>query len=233
MLLFFTGTSKKTNNSEQPTSSASTSSTSSSTSTSSTKVAGDSTDPLFRYIQNVSPVKVSQKGSQYFSFELQQRVLKAVSFSPKKHKSVVVRQEETGSPCKISRFSPHATEENQNTQITDALETTVEYSQHDQPREAPKLCTTKELNDIQVHESGSVRGYVVFGDQKAVPIPTKKDLTKREGCLVDDEGIFRVTLWNDSIQSMAEGGFFEIQSMRLRQYQGEKYLSSASDTVFK
>lgn len=187
-------------------------------------------------------MKVSKKGSQYFSFELQQkkRVVKAVCFSPKKHKSAVDKQEESGLPCKISRFTPHTSEDNviwvnHNSQITDALETAVEYSQNKnarQEREIPQLCSTKELDDIEIHQSVSVRGFLLFGDQQPVPIPTKKELVKREGRLIDESGIFPVTIWNDAIKLVAEGGFFEIQSIHLRQYQGQRYLSSALETVF-
>ena len=40
-----------------------------------------------------------------------------------------------------------------------------------------------------------------------------------------------ITLWNEQIESTEEG-FYEIHNIRLRQFKGVKYLSSARDTVF-
>lgn len=80
------------------------------------------------YIRNVTPTKVSKKGNQYFSFEIQQkdRVVTAVCFSPQKHKAVVESEEDRGSPCKITRFLPHVSENNTiwinpNTQINELI----------------------------------------------------------------------------------------------------------------
>lgn len=194
---------------------------------------------LVGYIQDVSPTKVSKKGSEYFSFHVQQkdRVVKAVSFSPKKHKLVVESKAEIGVPCKITKFSPHATEKdtiwiNPNTQINEALETSVDFSKDD-CKHAPEIpvCQTADLDDIQIHQSITIKGYIVFGDRQAEKIPSKKDLIKREGCLVDERGNVPITLWNDHIKSISSG-FYEVKGVRLRQYLGKKYVSTSADTLF-
>lgn len=193
---------------------------------------------LLGFIQNVSPTKVSRKGSEYFSFQLQQRnaVIKAISFSPRKHKAIVERKAESGTPCKISKFSIHASEANviwvnPNTQINDALETAVDFSKETMTAEQASLCTTRDVEELQIYQSISIKGFVLFGDRQPEKIPTKKDLTKREGCLVDEAGSVLITLWNEQIELIAEG-FYEVQNIRLRQYFGEKYLSASTDTIF-
>ena len=196
-------------------------------------------DPtIVGYLHNVSPVKVSAKGSEYFSFTIQEKEkkIKALCFSPRKHKSNVESKAESGTPCKLTKFSVHATEENviwvnAATQINDALEAKVDFCCDTHYNEMP-VVTTKDLDDIQVYQAITVRGMVLFGENKAQPVPTKTDLIKREGSFVDEVGNIPITIWNEHIESTQEG-FYEIQNIRLRQFKGEKYLSSAIDTVFK
>ena len=72
---------------------------------------------------------------------------------------------------------------------------------------------------------------VPFGDRRVEPVPTKTDLTKREGSFLDEFGNIPITLWNEQIESTEEG-FYEIHNIRLRQFKGAKHLSSVRDTVF-
>lgn len=193
---------------------------------------------LVGYIKNVSPTKVSSKGSEYFSFQLQQkdRFTKAVCFQPKKHKLTVQAKAESATPCKLTKYAPHATEENviwvnSNTEIHDALETTVDFSSEDLADHPSLISTTQDLNDIQVHQSVTVCGFISFGDNNPEPVPTKQDLIKREGIFIDQHGTIRITVWNEQTDSVQEG-FYQVQNARLRQYCGEKYLSSSTDTTF-
>ena len=48
---------------------------------------------------------------------------------------------------------------------------------------------------------------------------------------MDEFGNIPITIWNEQIDNTEEG-FYEIQNIRLRQFKGEKYLFSATDTVF-
>ena len=196
-------------------------------------------DPaIVGYLHNVSPVKVSAKGSEYFSFTIQEKEnkTKALCFSPRKHKSNVESKAETGTPCKLTKFSFHATEEdviwvNAGTQINDALEANVDFSCDTHYNET-SLVTTKDLDEIQVYQTVTIRGMVLFGDNKAQPVPTKTDLIKRERSFVDEFGNIPITIWNKDIESTQEG-FYEIQNIHLQQFEGKKYLSSAIDTVFR
>ena len=65
------------------------------------------------YLHNISPVKVSAKGSEYFSFTIQEKEkkMKALCFSPRKRRSNVESKAESGTPCKLTKFSVHATED--------------------------------------------------------------------------------------------------------------------------
>ena len=91
------------------------------------------------------------------------------------------------------------------------------------------MVTTTDLEDIRIYHT--VRGMVLFGDRGVEPVPTKTDLIKREGSFVDEFGNIPIALWNEQIESTEEG-FYEIHNIRLRQFKGVKYLSSARDTVF-
>ena len=195
-------------------------------------------DPVIvGYLHNVSPVKKSTKGSEYFSFTIQEKEkkIKALCFSPKKHKANVVSRVESGLPCKLTKFSFHETEDNviwvnTATQINDALEATVDFCREPDDNETP-VVNTKDLDDIQVYQSITVRGMVLFGDNKAEPVPNKTDLIKKEGSFVDEFGTMPITIWNKQIESVQEG-FYEIKNIRFRQFKGEKYMSAVTDTVF-
>lgn len=100
---------------------------------------------------------------------------------------------ESGTPCKLTKFSVHTTEENVISvkaakQINDALEPTP-------------VVTTKDHDDIQVYQTITVRGMVLFGENKAQPFPTKTDLIKRERSFVDEVGNIPITIWNEHIKS--------------------------------
>lgn len=128
-------------------------------------------DPtIVGYLHNVSPVKRSAKGSEYFSFTVQEKEkkIKALCFSPRKHKSNVDTKAESCTPCKLTKFTYHATEEdviwvNAATQINHALEANVDFPCDSRNNETP-VVTTKDLEDIQVYQTVTVRGMVLFGD---------------------------------------------------------------------
>lgn len=92
--------------------------------------------------------------------------------------------------------------------------------------------TTQELDDIKVYQSVTVRGLLLFGD-KQEQLPTRSDLTKLEGCFVDQVGSIPVTIWNEQIELVENKQYYQIENIRLRQYFGQKYLSSTTDTAFK
>ena len=156
-------------------------------------------------------------------------------FSPKKHKANVVSKVESGLPCKLTKFSFHETEDNviwvnTATQINDALEATVDFCREPNDNETT-VVNTKDLDDIQVYQSITVRGMVLFGDNKAEPVPNKTDLIKKDGSFVDEFGTMPITIWNKQIETVEEG-FYEIKNIRLQQFKGEKYISTVTGTVF-
>ena len=140
-------------------------------------------DPtIVGYLHNVSPVKKSAKGSEYFSFTVQEKKkkIKALCFSPRKHKANVETKAESGTPYKLTKFTYHATEEdviwvNAATQINHALEANDDFPCDTDNNETP-VVTTKDVQDIQVYQSVTVHGMVLFGDRRAEPVPTKTDL---------------------------------------------------------
>lgn len=105
-------------------------------------------------------------------------------FAPKKHKGNVVRRVESGLPCKLTKFSFYNTEDNVNwvntaTQINDALEATVDFCREGNDNKT-RVVNTKDVDDIQVYQGITVHGMVLFGDNKAEPVPNKTDLIKKE-----------------------------------------------------
>ena len=61
------------------------------------------------------------------------------------------------------------------------------------------MVNTKDLDDIQVYQSITVHGMVLFGDNKAEPLPNKTDLLEKEGSFVDECGSIPITIWNKQI----------------------------------
>ena len=128
-------------------------------------------DPVIAgYLHNVRTSKQSAKGSEYFSFTIQEKVKKieAFCFSPKKHKGNVVSRVESGLPCKLTTFSFHKTEDNVNwvntaTQINDALEATADFCREANDNKTT-MANTKDVDNIQVYQGITVHGMVLFGD---------------------------------------------------------------------
>ena len=144
---------------------------------------------------------------------------------------------ESNRPCKITKFTPHPKEENvvwvnQNTNIDDAPETKVNFS-YKETSASEQLATTKDIENIKVFETVTVRGLVLFGDNTAERVPTKPGLTKLEGCFLDESGSVRITIWNEQIEQTENNQYYEIENIRVRQYCGQKYLSANEETVFK
>ena len=192
---------------------------------------------LIGYLQNVSSNMISSKGSEYFSFTVQKHdsSVKAVCFSPKKHKQQVESKAESCSPCKLTKFVPHPSEKdviwvNKNTEIDDARDTEVNFSFRKIENETAALTTTKDVAEIKVNQIVTIRGLLLFGEKKPEQVPSRPNLTKLETSLVDDHGSIPVTLWNEQINTARDGQHYEIQNIRVRQYNGQKYLSSTTET---
>ena len=75
------------------------------------------------------------------------------------------------------------------------------------------MVNTKDL-DIQVYQSITVHGMVLFGDNKAEPVPNKTDLIKKKGSFVDECGSIAIMIWNKQIETEEEG-LYEIKNIRL------------------
>ena len=192
---------------------------------------------LIGYLQNVSSNIISSKGSEYFSFMVQKHdsSVKAVCFSPKKHKQQAESKAESCSPCKLTKFVPHPSEKdviwvNKNTEIDDARDTEVNFSFRKIENETAAITTTKDVAEIKVNQIVTIRGLLLFGDKKPEQVPSRPNLTKLETSLVDDHGSIPVMLWNEQISTARDGQHYEIQNIRVLQYNGQKYLSSTTET---
>ena len=75
------------------------------------------------------------------------------------------------------------------------------------------MVNSKDL-DIQVNQSITVHGMVLFGDNKAEPVPNKTDLIKKKGSFVDEFGSIPIMIWNKQIETEEEG-LYEIKNVRL------------------
>ena len=69
---------------------------------------------------------------------------------------------------------------------------------------------TVEVEAVKVFGSVSVRGLVIFGDNRPDDVPTKPGLTKLEACFVDEHGSFPLTLWNKEIDIVENEQYYEI-----------------------
>ena len=116
------------------------------------------------------------------------------------------------------------------TQINDALEAKVDFCRKANDNTSP-VVNTKDLDDIQVYQSITVHGMVLFGDNKAQPVPNKTDLIKKEESFVGKFGTMPITIYNKQIE-IVEEGFYEIKNVCLWQFKGEKYISAVTDTMF-
>ena len=82
----------------------------------------------------------------------------------------------------------------------------------------------------QVYEVVNVRGMLLFSENKPEMVPTKPDLKKLEGYVVDETGSVAITIWNEQIKQVMDGQFFQIDNVWVRQFQGHKYLSTMTAT---
>jgi len=153
----------------------------------------------------------------------------------KKHKQQVERKAESCSPCKLTKFVPHPSEKdviwvNKNTEIDDAQDMEVNFSFWKIENKTAATTTTKDVAEIKVNQIVTIRGLLLFGEKKPEQVPSRSNLTKLETSLVDDHGSIPVTLWNEQINTARDGQHYEIQNIRVRQYNGQKYLSSTTET---
>ena len=108
-------------------------------------------------------MKKSAKGSDYFSFTVQEKEkkIKGLYFSQRKHKANVETKAEGGTPFTLTKFTYHATEENviwvnAATQINHALEANVDFP-CDTDNNKTLVVTTTDLEDtaISIYVVGS------------------------------------------------------------------------------
>ena len=97
------------------------------------------------------------------------------------------------------------------TQINDALEATVDFRHQANDNKTP-VANTKDVDNIQVYQGITVHGMVLFGDNKAEPVPNKTDLIKKEGSFVYEFGTMLITIWNKQIEKVEEG-FYEMKNI--------------------
>ena len=196
---------------------------------------------IFGYIQDVGPTKLSAKNSEYFTFVVQQKdsSVKAVCFSPKKHKSIVEQKAESCSPCKVTKYAVNRNEKDaiwvrDYTEIDDAVETEVDFSYEKIENDLAALTNTSQLKEIKVYELVTVRGMILIDEnERPQQIPGKPNLIKVDGCFVDDFRTIPITLWNEQIDLVKSREYYEFQNMRLRKYSGNLYLSSNAATKIK
>lgn len=196
---------------------------------------------IFGYIQDVGPTKFSAKNSEYFTFAAQQKdsSVKAVCFSPKKHKSIVEQKAESCVPCTETKKTYNRNEKDaiwvrDYTEIDDAVETEVDFSYEKIENELDAFTNTNQLKEIKVYQLVTVRGMMLI-DKNEHPqqIPGKANLTKVDGCFVDDFGTILITLWNEQIGIVKTGEYYEFQNRRLRKYSGNLYSCSNAGTKIK
>ena len=196
---------------------------------------------ILGYIQDVGPTKLSGKNSEYFTFVEQQKdsSVKAVCFSPKKHKSIVEQKPEICSPCKVTKYVVNRNKKDaiwfrDYSEIDDAIETEVDFSYEKIKNELAALSNTSQLKEIKVFQLVMVCGMILIDkSERPQQIPGKANLTKVDGCFVDDFGTIPITLWNEQICLVKSGEYYEFQNMRLRKYSGNLYLSSNAGTKIK
>ena len=87
-----------------------------------------------------------------------------------------------------------------------------------------------EVETIQVYEVVNVCGMLLFGENKPKMVLTKPDLKKLEGYVVDETGSVAITIWNEEIKQVMDSHFFQIDNVRVQQFQGQKYLSTMTAT---
>ena len=139
---------------------------------------------ILGYIQDVGPTKFSAKNSEYFTFVVQQKdsSIKAVCFSPKKHKNIVEQKAETCSPCKVTKYAFKRNEEDaiwvrEDIEIDDADETQVDFSYEKIENDLTALTNTSELKETKVYQLVTVRGMILLDeDEQPQQIPDKPNL---------------------------------------------------------
>ena len=200
----------------------------------------ENSESLVGYIHEVSPTKVSIKGSSYLSFYIQdkERVSKAICFSPEKRK-LVESKAESCTPCKVTKYNKTKNETdgnvlwiNNSTRIDDAPDTLIDFPYTKIKVEVPSLTSINDLQNVQVNQLVTLHGKVLFGTNKSEKVGSK-GLVKIEGFLVDETGSIAVTVWNDQIAQLEDGNCYEAHSVRLRQYNGEKYITTTPTSTFQ
>ena len=110
---------------------------------------------------------------------------------------------ESCSPWKVTKYAVNRNEKGAiwvrvYTEIDDAVESEVDFSYEKIENDLAALTNTSQLKEIKVYELVTVRGMILIDEnERPQQTPGKPNLTKVDGCFVDDFGTIPITLWND------------------------------------
>lgn len=178
-------------------------------------------------LAKLSPMKKGKK-TAYFDGSLSDgnKDIRIFGFSENQHKKLLKFQETKDAvniiDCEVKKSSR---------QQSDKLEVMVksftEITNSSKKFDFEKGDTTfalKMLPYIEDYETVSVSN-VIQVDEVEVPIQIPTGASKQDAHISDGTGTTKLTLWEDDIGKLKEGGSYKLSDVSVRSYDGEKYLS--------
>ena len=196
------------------------------------------------YIHQVSSMNTAKSGSRYFDFVIQENEeeRRVVCFSPDKRSTLKTKQE-SRLPVRLVNLSPQKRRYD-----PDTTEYTMnKYSRIEEPKnlsfewkspsgyESDKVCPVAEIiSKVNSGESVTVAGKVIFKSETETVFPARqnKELTKCDLILGDSTSAIVVTIWEDQIADIQEGGSYCFSGLRVNFF-NRKYLNVVKSTRFQ
>ena len=182
----------------------------------------------------ISPVKKSQKGSNYFNATLSDgtttcRVVGFKESQQERLKEAMEKQETIGfGDCQVKKAKRGFDAMEVLLKRTTSIGPSPKKFKVDRTRDEEKVIPLEEVKVLEEFEKVAVRTKVL-----KVSAPTTVSTGKRvqDVILGDSTGSMRCTLWEEDIGQLEEGKSYHLQRFTVREFQSKKYISKGQESM--
>ena len=197
------------------------------------------------FVSNVSPTKRTRaKAFPYFEFQIQtgsRKTRRVVCYDNQKE-TEIRNYSESGQPLKLmnlserdSLFFPGEKDLvfNKRSKLEPAHNSEIDFECLEEIPTAPT--TIKEAYSVAENVIITVNGRLHYKIETLTTISVRgKDMDMLEQCtLTDETTTIKITLWDNIICQVHNGGCYSFSNVRVKQFDGKKYLTTTANTVVK
>ena len=194
------------------------------------------------YIHNISPINTAKSGNRYFDFTIQENEeeRRVVCFSPEKISTLKTKEERKLSVRLVNvspqkrRYEPDSTEYTMGkySRVEEPKNLSFEWKTCNSGHESNTVLSVEEvISSVNSGETVTVKGKVLFKSQTQTVFSGRqnKELKKCDVILADASSPVVVTVWEDKISEIQEGGSYLVVESRVNFF-NQKYLNVTKNT---